>query len=267
MFYKYKNTKKKKKEVLDKPPSVPTPFFLITIHNTHTSNFSPNKPYIRKTKKTQIQKKNTQKLKTNTFSETCWSNKAKNELLQSATTPCWCSSPTRLVCLFVLFYFKFDCLDLILWIYWILKVIHRRDIPRTLIHHRDIHHRDIPNKDIHNRDIPNKDILHLPMLLSINSLLLNNRVAVLAAWKAGNNNMLFLIFRIISIVSFLFVDSDPDRVLGFRTSQLARRRTWVLCCGPVLSHLHDLAISFYFLGNRACLIFFDLLRGFFFFFF
>lgn len=88
---------------------------------------------------------------------------------------------------------------------------------------------------------------------------------MLAAWKAGNNNMLFLIFRIISIVSFLFVDSDPDRVLGFRTSQLARRRTWVLCCGPVLSHLHDLVISFYFLGNRTSLIFFDLLSFFFFF--
>lgn len=48
MFYKYK--KKKTPKVLDKPTSVPTPFFLITINNSqHTLQISlpTNKPYIK----------------------------------------------------------------------------------------------------------------------------------------------------------------------------------------------------------------------------
>lgn len=140
------------------------------------------------------------------------------------------------VCLFgfwfvFFFNFKFDCLDLILWIYWVLKVIHLRDIPRTLIHHRDIHHRDIH----HNRDIPNKDILHLqPMLLNINSLLLNNRVAVLAAWKAGNNNNNNMLFNFWDNFDCFF--SLTQIRIGFwgleRVNSPTAARGW---CGVVLS--------------------------------
>ncbi|GLU09039.1 hypothetical protein SLE2022_259190 [Rubroshorea leprosula] len=57
------------------------------------------------------------------------------------------------------------------------QVIHRKDIPRTLIRHRDI-----PRKDILSRGIHNKDMLR-HTLLSTASLLLNSKALAPDFWK------------------------------------------------------------------------------------